>query len=180
MKKIIILTFMFFLSMPALGNPQEQADLYVRYLLNGEYYNIAEMFHPEAAEYIREKVFPVIELEISNNVEASLAQTIFPGESLNEIESYSSKIFTTKFLLFILSAFDEARVLIDMQSLSPPVIEGDIAHVILRANKKGVKAKWENSTLDIISLKKHGADWKILPSNEVSSFVDIYRKKYGL
>ncbi|RDH44765.1 hypothetical protein B9G39_15725 [Zooshikella ganghwensis] len=52
----------------AWGSPRESAERYVNLLLSGEFHKSAEMYHSEALENIRNAIFPIIELEIENDV----------------------------------------------------------------------------------------------------------------
>jgi ABC-type transporter MlaC component len=180
MNKLKIFIFLIFINSISYASPYKTVQSYIDNLLTDNHENVAQFFHPDAFEFIRNSLLPVIELEVENKVEGSLAQQIFPSKSLDEIKAYSSYEFASKFIINIMDSFDHLRDILEIEILKKGVRDGRMIHFIVRISMVDDQKEWTNRRLDVVTVKKHGSKWKIYISDEIHGFIDIYRAKYDL
>ena len=159
----------------AIKNPEDTVRDYFSALRDWGVIATGSFMHPEALAKFKEMLLPLFEVEYSNG-QKNLLKVFFGNDATIETVRKSSSIeFYNSFMLIASASSGLSDVRFESLSLIGSVKEGDIIHVLGRAQTGA--GSISVGMIEVVSLKRYGQEWKMLLSGKIEGIAEALRQQ---
>jgi len=157
----------------AATSPEQLTTEYFAALKKDGMAAVASYIHPDELARFKQMLLPVFQREAANNEHAITEGLFGKGTRLAQVEAMSGLDFMTGVMRVVGEklqdvSFDEVQVL-------GTVRENEVAHVVARVSAEASELKIK--TLDVISAKPFGKEWKLLLTGELEGLAAALAKQ---
>ncbi len=170
-KRLVTLCALLSLSASAFAaTPEEVASAYFDAFRRGDMVAVGAAMHPDETSKFQAMIVPVLEKGLAvedDRAELLGLDALVGGDSVEYLYTEAPDVFFTRFMKWLLELNPTMKSSMAGATVQPlgHVVEGELVHVVYRMHLDMLGARI--SQISAISLKKDGADWKLMLTGEI-------------